>query len=80
MNFKRERLALEVAEAFTAGGKLLYLLVELMGTATRTVLAQLKSLCVILLVFVRRIIPLLALIAGKGDDYPGVAFLSHILL
>jgi len=79
MNLRRERLALEAAVDFTAGGKLLYLLVKLMGTATRTVLAQLKALRVILLVLGGSIIPLLAFRAGEVNDDSGFPLFGHYI-
>src|SRR4030043_1098901 len=79
MNLKREGLALEAAVAFTACGKLLYLLVKLMGTATRTVLVQLKALRVILLVLLGSIIPLLAFRASKVDDDSGFPLFGHYI-
>jgi len=79
MNLKRERLALEAAAVFAAGGKLLYLLMELMSAATRTVLAQLKALRVILLVLLGSIIPLLAFRASKVDDDSGFPLFGHYI-
>ena len=50
-----------------------------MGTTTRTVLAQLKSLCIILLILAGSIIPLLAFLAGEVDDDSGFPLFGHYI-
>ena len=79
MKLKRDRLALVAAVDFTAGGKLLHLLVKLVSAATRTVLAQFKSLCVIFLILVGSIIPLLAFLAGEVNDDSGFPLFGHYI-
>jgi len=60
--------------------RLSYLPVDLVGAAAGTVLGKFQPLGVILLVLCRGIDTLLAITAGKLDDYPVFAFFRHRIL